>query len=479
MLTRSENTIQQRWLRYCQRFAATFKPLDSSAGLSASNLGLIVVIPCYNEPDVMHTINALYACTRPGCAVEVLLIINASCQDDDTIHQQNRKTLDELSTWAGQFNEAAFRLHCVYEDSLPVKHQGVGLARKIGLDLAVSRFAEVGNEEGVCVSLDADCLLSENYLCELRQYFFVNRQHQIAVIDFEHRFEEVSDDDHRDAMIAYELYLRYYVQGICYAGLPYGYQTLGSCFAVRAKAYMAQGGMNKRQGGEDFYFIHKFTTLGQCGRIHTTRVMPSARLSQRVPFGTGPAVSRWMEDGSGTYSTYDSRVFQDLRCLVNWLQGLAEKSDFTIGGLQLLPQVLVIFLKQQGVEQRMAEIRANTASVKTLVERFFQWFNAFLALKYIHFAHKTHYQSKPLIASAQAMLREGALPPKSLPPRKRGACPREGVGDALPQIFNGGQETSEGLFDLLSVYRQHDVQKTWQESGITQVKHGNMERRGM
>jgi len=460
MLTRSENTIQRRWLRYRQRFAATFKPLDSSAGLPASNLGLIVVIPCYNEPDVMHTINALYACARPGCAVEVLLIINASSQDGDVIHRQNQQTLGELSAWAERFNEAAFRLHCVFEDSLPVKHQGVGLARKIGLDLAVSRFAEVGNEEGVCVSLDADCLLSENYLCELSNYFFVNRQHQIAVVDFEHQIAEVPDKSHRDAIIAYELFLRYYVQGICYSGLPYDYQTLGSCFAVRANAYMAQGGMNKRQGGEDFYFIHKFTALGQCGRIHAARVLPSARLSQRVPFGTGSAVSRWMKDSSSAYSTYDSQVFQDLRCLVSWLHGLADESDFTIGGLQLLPQALVTFLEQQGVEQRMAEIRANTASIDALIERFLQWFNAFLALKYIHFAHQSHYQSKPLLESAQAILYAGALHPKSLSPvSSTGQASRKRGGVSLP-VFDGGQETSAGLFDLLSVYRQYDFEKT-------------------
>ena len=407
-LAQSQNNIMLRWQSYRKRFAPLFEPLNSAVDLRAENLGLIVVIPCYDEPHVSETVNALYTCDRPDCAVEILLIINASGRDDDTIHQQNESTLIEMMAWAKKFNDAQFSLHCIYRDDLPVKHHGVGLARKIGLDIAVSRFAEIG-ADGVCVSLDADCLVSSNYLCEIKKHFRFNHNDQLAVIDFEHRVDALSDASHRDAMIAYELYLRYYVQGIRYAGLPYDYQTLGSCFAVRASAYMAQGGMNKRQGGEDFYFIHKFTALGQCGCIYTAQVMPSARLSQRVPFGTGPGVSRWMADDTNAYDTYNPATFEDLRCLTQWLQGLAQSSDFSIEAMRVLPEVLLAFLTQQGVEQRVNEILANTSSIDTLIERFLRWFNAFLALKYIHFAHETSYQAQPLIRSAQTLLRMSEL----------------------------------------------------------------------
>lgn len=428
---KSQNNIQQRWQRYRQRFAPTFEPLDAGISSPTSNLGLIVVIPCYDEPDVICAINSLYACTRPDCAVEVLLIINASSQDDDIIHQQNKKTLDELSAWSARFSDSAFRLHCLYNEDMPIKHQGVGLARKMGLDIAVSRFAEVANEEGVCVSLDADCLVSTNYLCEIEKHFQLKRKDEIAVVDFRHRLDEVSDSDHYEAMIAYELYLRYYVQGVRYAGLPYGYHTLGSCFAVRAKAYMAQGGMNKRQGGEDFYFIHKFTSLAQCGRLQTAQVMPSARLSERVPFGTGPSVLRWANMRSVDYETYDPQVFRDLRCLVDWLESLDNQSDFNIDGLRSLPNMLLEFLTSQGVAQRIEEIRANTASLTTSIERFIRWFNAFLILKYIHYAHDRCYQHQPLLESSQTML----------------------------AMVDGGQVANTGLVGLLDHYRQCDLKK--------------------
>ncbi len=402
--TLAQSAIQRQWLAYRQRFAPEFASFYSTLAPPADNLGLVVVIPCYDEPGVVDTINALYVCKRPDCGVEIWVIINASQADDDAIHQQNKSTFEQLAAWAEQFSDEGFRLRCVYKDDFPVKHQGVGLARKTGLDIAASRFAEVGADDGVCISLDADCLVGSNYLYEISNHFDLNQHDQVATIDFRHQLEQVSDAEHSEAMVAYELYLRYYVRGIDYAGLPYAYHTLGSCFAVRVSAYMAQGGMNKRQGGEDFYFIHKFTALGQCGRILSTQVLPSARLSQRVPFGTGPSVSCWATGNDKAYGTYNPAVFHDLRCLTTWLQGLNEKSDFSLEGMKVLPKPLLVFLGRQGVDQRIVEIKANTASIDALVERFLRWFNAFLALKYVHYVHEADYQSQPLIISAQTLL---------------------------------------------------------------------------
>ena len=37
--------------------------------------------------------------------------------------------------------------------------------------------------------------------------------------------------------------------------------------AVRADAYLRQGGMNRRKAGEDFYFLNKFMVLGGYGEM--------------------------------------------------------------------------------------------------------------------------------------------------------------------------------------------------------------------
>jgi len=37
---------------------------------------IFVVIPCYNEPDILTTLNSLAACNPPTAEVSVLIVIN-------------------------------------------------------------------------------------------------------------------------------------------------------------------------------------------------------------------------------------------------------------------------------------------------------------------------------------------------------------------------------------------------------------------
>lgn len=393
--------FQQRWRQYQQRFALA---TDNDFAAPANDLALSIIIPCYDEPEVMNTLECLYRCDRPACAVEVLLIINASEADDEAVHRQNQKTYAEVSEWAALHNASDFNLHVLIKSDVPTKHRGVGYARKLGFDLAVSRFAMADQENGICLSLDADCLVEANYLTAVFNHFTSHTNDPIAVINFAHRVDELDDDIHKQAMAAYECHLRYYVLGIRYAGLPYDYHTLGSCFAVTAQAYMAQGGMNKRQGGEDFYFIHKFTALNLCSRVDTTRVFPSARLSQRIPFGTGPTLSRWLEKEAGSFTSYHPQAFTDLRHLACWVEALDGESDSF--NIDALPDLMQTFLIEQGIDQRLAEIQENTASIVALRVRFWRWFDAFLALKYIHFAHRDAYQRLPVIEALQKIVPE-------------------------------------------------------------------------
>ena len=100
-----------------------------------------------------------------------------------------------------------------------------------------------------------------------------------------------------DGIAAYELHLRYHVRVQKWIGFPYAFQTIGSAMAVRAWAYVKQGGMNRRHAGEDFYFLQKISWLGPISELSTVTVFPSPRLSGRVPFGTGKAVGDYIESG--------------------------------------------------------------------------------------------------------------------------------------------------------------------------------------
>jgi len=104
-----------------------------------------------------------------------------------------------------------------------------------------------------------------------------------------------------------------------FAGFPDSIYTIGSAFAVRAEAYVKQGGMNRRQAGEDFYFLNKLTKLGTVAEINDAFVFPSARVSDRVPFGTGAAMTKWMNEDEDLTKTYNFAAFQDLKRLFDRL----------------------------------------------------------------------------------------------------------------------------------------------------------------
>ncbi|MEZ4848575.1 MAG: hypothetical protein R3B93_08135 [Bacteroidia bacterium] len=72
----------------------------------------------------------------------------------------------------------------------------------------------------------------------------------------------------------------------------HAFHCVGSSMAVRSIAYQKRGGMNRRKAGEDFYFLQKFIAEGTLAELSTTKVIPSPRASEKVPFGTGRAIKK-------------------------------------------------------------------------------------------------------------------------------------------------------------------------------------------
>ncbi len=101
----------------------------------------MVVIPCFNEPDLLGSLESLAICDPPGCAVEVIVVVNSSVNSIEEVRLQNQRTLEWASAWGRNHPE----VHLLHFPDLPAKHAGVGLARKIGMDEAARRFDEAGN----------------------------------------------------------------------------------------------------------------------------------------------------------------------------------------------------------------------------------------------------------------------------------------------------------------------------------------------
>jgi len=274
--------------------------------------GIIVVIPCFNEPDILLTLESLQRCEPLAKGVEVIILINYPEDASAEIRRAAQKIFKAITDWNRKQDFRGIRYLPSGPVKLPLKWAGADLARKKGMDEAILRFSHLNKPDGLLVSLDADTTVRENYLIEIENHFIHYPEQVGATLAFEHPLEGL-EPKHREGIRLYETYLAYYKEALTFAGYPNALFTIGSAFVVTADAYVKRGGMNRRKAGEDFYFLQNLVQQGQVGEIHTTRVFPSARLSDRVPFGTGPILKKWIEGKEDLTQTYSFQAFADLR----------------------------------------------------------------------------------------------------------------------------------------------------------------------
>jgi hypothetical protein len=352
------------------------------------NLGIVVTIPCYNEPSIIQILKSLANCAAPEKAVEVIVNVNNSEDAEESVIIQNQKTINEINQF--QNDSPFYKLFVINCCGISSKLKGVGVTRKIAMDEAARRLADVNNLNGLITGLDADCKVSKNYFTAIELAFQNNPKASSASIYFEH---PIKGDQHPanlyEAIIDYELHLRYFKNAKAWAGLKDAYYTVGSSMVVRAKDYMAQGGMNKRQAAEDFYFIHKFTALGKHIEINDCTVFPSPRISDRVPFGTGKAIGEIIEIEA--YKTYAIESFKDLKKVIELLNQLSHKIASLIDVYESCPNSFKSFLSFDVFKSHCEEISKNTSSPSQFEKRLFKWINAFFVMKYVHHCRDYFY----------------------------------------------------------------------------------------
>lgn len=364
----------------------------------AEDLGIILVIPCHNEKQMTRTLDSIENCMKPSCNVKVIVVVNQSEVVSKEIDSQNKRTIQEISEWCKK--EHSIGLEVIDELSLPKKHAGVGLARKIGMDEAVNLFHQI-DRDGIIVALDADCEVEKNYLVEIEKHFNQFPTSPGCSIRYAHPVEgeEYSDKIYK-GIIQYELHLRYYNQALKYCGLPYAYHTVGSSMAVKSSAYQKQGGMNKRKAGEDFYFLQKIIELGNFTEINTTCVIPSPRVSDRVPFGTGKAIGDWLMTDQSQLLTYNFRSFVEVKSLISNLTNIYKRESY-----QASSQLLIEFLTNINFQNKVKEIKRNTTNYTNFEKRFFTFFNAFTMLKFVHYSRDNYYPNLPVEMEAQRLMK--------------------------------------------------------------------------
>ena len=346
-----------------------------------------------------------------------LFVINNKKNDSSEIKTNNFHSIQYLNKLINKSNE---NLKFGFIDSStegnepPEKDAGAGLARKIGMDSALTLFDYQIKTQKIIISLDADCLITQNYIQEIQQSF-INEKINTAVINFEHQLSENSIQNL--GILNYEIFLRHYILGLKYANSAFAFHTIGSAFAVDPEIYVKVGGMNKRKGGEDFYFLQKAGKISDVKKIENAKVFPSSRISWRVPFGTGPRIKRFLENQVNEYFVYSTRSFFILK---KWNEILNESKNIckNVGkDKKLIEEItfdmllksksihheLYNFLISQNFINNWQNILQNSSSEKQLSQNIKNWMDGFRTLKLIHHLRDSAYPNEKMFESVNEL----------------------------------------------------------------------------
>jgi glycosyltransferase involved in cell wall biosynthesis len=370
-----------------------------------------VMIPSYREPELFQTLESLISAVPPSFPTEVIVVVNSPEGASTEAKEINQQTIRQFHSWKQHVPTGKISFHLVHVPELKKKWAGAGWARKIGMDEAIRRFNQAGTEDGIIVSLDADCRVSPNYFTAIEKAFQSCPKCQLFTLGFEHDLQE----PHLDAKLCegitrYELYMRYYRHAMQLSGYPNAIYTIGSAFAVRAGAYVKQGGMNRKKAGEDFYFLHKVVQLGSFGEINEALVFPGIRTSDRVPFGTGPKLAQFLSGEDSMETTYSFQAFTDLHPFFSNINKFYKLNQQQLTEtIEEFTPSLRRFLHQSESIDAILELQANCSGETTFVKRFFHRFNAFWILKYLNFVHDTTYQPESLLNAAKQLLNKKGI----------------------------------------------------------------------
>jgi len=265
--------------------------------------------------------------------------------------------------------------------------EGVGRARKMGIDLC-ARLYERGKLRSRYVgSSDADVCLPSSYFETLEE---TTGGHAALLFPYKHVpcGEPVVDE----AMRWVEAGFRYYVLGLARAGSPSAYHSLGSALAVSLDFYAQVRGVPNRQAGEDFYLLSKLGKLGALHRITTDPIEIQTRLSDRVPFGTGPSTRRaedTLETG-GAVETYCPQVFELLGQFIEALELAAESypSSERFEEMVLEARTEWFRLRLRSAAKELQSSWASSPSAHHRRQKFHERFDALATLQFIHEAER-------------------------------------------------------------------------------------------
>ena len=408
---------------YLEKYSAG-KNWNLVAG-NIENISQIVVIPAYAEKEMLFSVLVSLA-QNPATSLEyslILCVINNKSETPPAQFRNNQTTIEYLDALVrkkvlSKFNSdqkiypqllkiADTELKLAYIDAsskgceIPLGYGGVGMARKIGMDMALRLLKISCSEKKLIISLDADTLVQTNYLAAIKNYF--TQEIKTAIVAYEHQMPV--NYDQQAAICCYEIYMRYWVLGLKYAKSPWAFHSIGSTIVTSTDSYLKVRGMNKREAGEDFYFLNKLAKIGSIDYIRDTCVFPSARSSSRVPFGTGKAIERFLSGRKQEYLLYNPQIFT---IISQWLEfmnnALLIHEDEILTQAYRINPALNSFLVGSRFADAWSKIRRNAKNEKTLRHQFNDWFDGFKTFKLINYLTKSVYPKIDMFSALSEIL---------------------------------------------------------------------------
>lgn len=249
------------------------------------------------------------------------------------------------------------------------KNHGVGWARKTAMDEAALQ----AEPEDIIISIDADTLYPSSFINSVISGFEKYPQAAGLSAPYYHKLtgETIADR----CLLRYEIYMRNYALNMLLCDNPYAFSAIGSGMACKANTYLKNGGLTPKLSGEDFYFIQKLRKQGNIIIGSGTYIYPAARFSDRVYFGTGPAMIKGKSGNWDSYPIYHSAAFLKVKQTF---------STFNKLFISDLPTPMDSLLKETAKNKPLWEpLRANAKTVKSFEKACMQKADALRILQYL------------------------------------------------------------------------------------------------
>ena len=381
-------------VKYLSEYSLSNWKLETAV---TSNIDSVIVVPAISEyQNILLLLKSLSKNeSRYFHSTLIIFVINNTVSSSEDVKEDNRKSIELIQSLMFRKQKNKFEKKIISSglqlglvdasskgNEFPEKEAGVGLARKAGMDLALSVFDYSTKRKKLIISLDADCTVQHNYLTNVIDNYY-ERNFRAAVIKLEHN---IAEKETEAAIICYEIFLRYYVMGLKLANSPFAFQTVGSTMVFDYEVYIKVEGMNKRKAAEDFYFLEKIAKRFKIEEIKSTTVYPSSRASWRVPFGTGQRVKRFLSKVQNEYLLYDPESFIILKDWIDTFNNpeiLSSKEYLNIA--KNIHPALYQFLLTNKFENSWNKILRHSGSASQLNKQKIYWFDGFRTLKLIHF----------------------------------------------------------------------------------------------